>query len=106
MVFDRFPFRNAPIWPFAFVVYTASQKGNPQKFNNCVDRAYNYMDCMPCWKGDILVLKFNTFDNILTNVSVMDKPLCYALLQVALVHGHLREYHNLLELHTTHKSNR
>ena len=105
MEFDRLLLNDAPL--LTLLVYTACQTSNPQPFNSCLQRAMTHIDCMPLWKGDILLLKYNCEEQLLANVSYADVSLCHVLLQIAIVCGvtvHLL-YHGIFlfsVLHRTH----
>ena len=87
MVFNRFPLINTPLLPFTLVVYNACQASNPQLFNVCLQRAMSHIECLPLWKGDILVLKYDREEETLANISYVDVILCHMLVQTAIVRG-------------------
>ena len=92
MEFDRLPLNDAPLLPFTLLVYTAYQVSNPQLFNSCLQRAKTHIDCMPLWKGDILLLKYDREEQLLADVSYADVSLCHALLQIAIFRGQLGKH--------------
>ena len=91
MVFERLPLVDAPLLPFTLVVYSAGQASNPQLFNVCLQRAMRHIECLPLWKGDILVLKYDREEELLADVSYTDLTLCHTLMHTAILRGQLGE---------------
>ena len=91
MVFERLPLVDAPLLPFTLVVYSAGQASNPQLFNVCLQRAMRHIECLPLWKGDILVLKYDREEELLADVSYTDLTLCHTLVHTAILRGQLGE---------------
>ena len=47
----------------------------------------SHIECLPLWKGDILVLKYDREEETLADISYVDVTLCHALVQTAIVRG-------------------
>jgi hypothetical protein len=88
--FDCLPLDDAPLLPFTLHVFTVSQACNPQPFNVCLQKAMNHIECIPLWKGDILLLKYDHEEETLID-RFADITLCHALVQIAIVCGRLGE---------------
>ena len=52
----------------------------------CVpERAMSHIECLPLWKGGILVLKYDHEEEMLADISYVDVRLCHALVQTAII---------------------
>ena len=47
----------------------------------------SHIECLPLWKGDILILKYDHEEEMLADISYADVTLCHVLMQTAIICG-------------------
>ena len=83
MVFNRFLLINTPPLHLGHVQRLPGVQ--PSTIQCVPERAMSHIECLPLWKGGILVLKYDHEEEMLADISYVDVRLCHALVQTAII---------------------